>query len=140
MNDTHNSPANLGHAQRYVLLAVGWFSVVLAMFAFIIPLIPSLPFLLLASVCFGKASPRFHNWLMNHRYLGPPLRDWNDHRIVRSETKLFATVCIVTSLIMTSVFLQMRLWIWLTLNVVFAGALVFIWSRPEKRTNQSIPS
>ena len=52
---------------RYVLLAAGCLSLALGTIGIFLPLLPTTPFVLLAAVCFAKASPRFHNWLLQHR-------------------------------------------------------------------------
>ncbi|MDO5059604.1 MAG: YbaN family protein, partial [Neisseria sp.] len=41
-----------------------------------LPVLPTTPFILLAAACWAKASPRFHQWLLNHRYFGPMVADW----------------------------------------------------------------
>ncbi|MCG6214589.1 YbaN family protein [Vibrio furnissii] len=39
-----------------------------------VPLLPTVPFLLLALYCFGVSSPAFQQWLLQHRTLGPLAR------------------------------------------------------------------
>ncbi len=61
---------------RYLLVAVGWTSVGLGVIGIFLPVLPTTPFLLLAAACFARSSPRFYNWLVNHKRLGPWIRDY----------------------------------------------------------------
>ena len=61
---------------RTVWLILGFFFTGLAMIGVILPLLPTVPFLLLAAFCFARSSDRFHRWLVEHPTLGPPIRDW----------------------------------------------------------------
>lgn len=61
---------------RGVLICVGWISICCGLIGLFLPLVPTIPFLLLATVCFSRSSERFHSWLVEHRHLGPLLRDY----------------------------------------------------------------
>lgn len=54
----------------------------------IVPLIPTVPPLLLAAYCYSKGSPRFYNWLINHKYLGKFIKDYRDGKGISAKTKL----------------------------------------------------
>lgn len=56
----------------------------------LLPLLPTTPFLLLASFFFVRSSPRLHAWLLGNRLFGPFLRDWNRYRGVSRRVKLTA--------------------------------------------------
>jgi hypothetical protein len=58
--------------------AAGVFCLGLAALAAIIPLIPAFPFLAGAAACFAKSSPRFRDWLVNNKWLGPYLTGEGD--------------------------------------------------------------
>jgi uncharacterized membrane protein YbaN (DUF454 family) len=79
---------------RILFLAAGWAFVALAVLGVFLPLLPTTPFVLLASSCFIKSSPRWQAWLANSRWFGPPLRDWHEHRAVRRPVKVLAVVVI----------------------------------------------
>ncbi len=59
--------------QRYLLLLVGWLATALGILGAFLPLLPTVPFLLLASYCFARSSARWHHWLRTNRLVGPIL-------------------------------------------------------------------
>ncbi|MEQ4502164.1 YbaN family protein [Pseudomonas sp.] len=61
---------------RYLLIAVGWLSVVSGVIGIFLPVLPTTPFLLLAAACFARSSPRFYHWLVDHPRLGPWIQDY----------------------------------------------------------------
>lgn len=73
--------------RKWVELTLGWVFVALALAGVLLPLLPTTPFLLLASFLFVRSSPRCHAWLLRNRLLGPFLRDWERHRGVRPAVK-----------------------------------------------------
>ena len=77
-------------AARLLYGAAGWLSLVLGIIGIFVPGLPTTPFILLAAACFSKASPRTHQWLLNHRVLGPFIRNWEEHRSLTVRTKFFA--------------------------------------------------
>jgi uncharacterized protein len=76
--------------KRQAYAAAGWAFVALAVLGVALPLLPTTPFVLLASSCFVRSSPRARRWLLNSRLFGPSLRDWNEHRAVRRPVKVLA--------------------------------------------------
>ena len=51
---------------RILVLTLGWLSVVLGVIGIFLPVMPTTPFLLLASACFIRTSPKFYDWLVSH--------------------------------------------------------------------------
>ncbi len=77
---------------RGLLWIAGSVSLVLGLVGVVLPGLPTTPFILLAAACYAKASPRLHTWLLNHRWMGPMLRDWErDHSLTR-RTKTVAVL------------------------------------------------
>ncbi|SDH25892.1 hypothetical protein SAMN04488136_11216 [Vibrio xiamenensis] len=57
---------------------VGWTCVILGLIGVTVPLLPTVPFILLALYCFGCSSPQFQQWLLEHKTLGPIARRLKD--------------------------------------------------------------
>ena len=52
----------------------------LAVLGVFLPLLPTTPFLLLASACYVRSSERLHGWLMENRLLGGYIRNFKERR------------------------------------------------------------
>ena len=85
---------------RAVLWLVGSVALVLGAIGVVVPGLPTTPFVLLAAACYAKASPRLHAWLLNHRWTGPMLRDWErDHRLTwRTKAVAVGSMVVMVSL------------------------------------------
>lgn len=94
-----------------------------------LPLLPTVPFMLLAAFCFARGSERFHRWLLGSRF-GPPIRDWQERGVIRPRAKLAALVAILASLV-PPLMLGLPLWAIGLQALVLAGVAVFILTRPD---------
>jgi uncharacterized protein len=81
---------------RILLWIAGCLSLVLGLIGVVLPGLPTTPFVLLAAACYARASPRLHAWLLNHRWLGPMLRDWERDRSLSKRTKTVAVLSMTT--------------------------------------------
>ena len=82
---------------RILLFTCGWLCVGLAALGVILPLLPTVPFLLLAVACFARSSERFHQWLLSHRIFGELIQQWQQTRSIPKKSKYLAVSTIVFS-------------------------------------------
>jgi uncharacterized membrane protein YbaN (DUF454 family) len=87
--------------RRLIYQALGWASVGMAIFGFIVPGVPGAPFVILAGYFFVRSSPESHQWLRESRWFGPILRDWEDHRAIRRSVRNFVLAIIGISFLLT---------------------------------------
>ncbi|CAN7215893.1 YbaN family protein [Massilia sp. LjRoot122] len=78
----------------------GALAVLLGILGIFLPLLPTTPFLLLASWCFARGSDRLHRWLLSHRVFGEYLRNFEAGRGIPLKAKIVATVMLWGSLLM----------------------------------------
>lgn len=55
---------------KYFYLISGFIFVTIGVIGIFLPLLPTTIFLILASICFLKSSPKANEWLKNHKILG----------------------------------------------------------------------
>lgn len=91
-------------AMRYGLIAFGWFNVALGAIGVVVPGMPTTVFLLIAMWAFSKSSEKFRLWLFNHKILGPPIRDWHEHRVIPVRAKYMAVGMMSLSVAILAVF------------------------------------
>lgn len=83
---------------KTVLIIVGMVSVVLGVLGLFLPLLPTTPFLLLASACFARGSDRMHRWLLGHGVFGAYLRSYEEGRGIPLRGKLVAIIVLWISM------------------------------------------
>jgi len=66
----------------------GMLSLALAILGIVLPGLPTTPFALLAAWLFAKSSDRMYNWLLNNRFLGPRIRDYQRKQGVTRKGKV----------------------------------------------------
>lgn len=97
--------------RRRLLLAGGWLALALAAVGAVVPLLPTVPFVLLAAGCFARSSPVLHARLLASPLFGPVIRDWEQKRGVRPRTKIVAVSMIVLSIGLTIAFGRVGGWL-----------------------------
>jgi uncharacterized membrane protein YbaN (DUF454 family) len=116
--------------KSFLYVAGGLTCVGLAVVGAILPLVPTTPFLLLASWCFFRGSPRMHAWLHRSKWFGPTLDDWDHYRGIRRGMKI-RTVMLVSAIVAGSLVLNsLPGWMKYLLLVLVAVGLYVIWTLP----------
>lgn len=110
---------------RYVLITIGFLSTALAVLGMFLPLLPTVPLLLLAAACFARSSERFYVWLVNHRRLGPIVCPYMDGGGVPLRAKI-VTIAVLWFSLGFSGWVVEPLWIRVLLGTIGIGVTAFM--------------
>jgi uncharacterized membrane protein YbaN (DUF454 family) len=95
---SHEVRAFRNPAARWLYIALGWLCVVAGMIGVVLPGWPTTIFIILATYFFARSSPRFYNFVMNHRIFGPLIRDWRDGKGMTARAKTIAVTTIILTI------------------------------------------
>lgn len=75
---------------RPLYLAGGLIFVGLAAVGAFLPIMPTVPFLLVAVFFFARSNPEWERRIMDHPHWGPQVRDWRERRAISRRAKVMA--------------------------------------------------
>ncbi len=102
-----------------------------------LPILPTTPFLLLASWSFARSSPRLQAWLRRSPLFGPWIADWERERGVRRSVKAWAILAVALAVSLSLAYGELCDWARALLVVL---ALVGVWVVLSLRTIDGKPS
>lgn len=84
--------------KRQLWFTLGILSLGMAYIGIVTPGLPFSHFLVFAAFCFSKSSKRMHDWLYNHKYFGPFLTNWTEHKVFPLKMKYMMIAMMSSSL------------------------------------------
>lgn len=118
---------------NYFFLALGFLFLGVGAVGVFFPILPTVPFLLLASVCFGKGSRRVNDWFQRTKLYQNHLADFKKDRSMTMQTKLGILIP-VTVLLLLAFFMMHNIYGRITIIVLLiVKYLVFLfWIKTKK--------
>lgn len=116
--------------RRRLWLLLGLATTAMGIAGTVLPLVPTTPFLLVASFAFARSSPRLHGWLTEHPRMGPFLENWRLHGQIERRVKAAAMVAIVAAFVITWL-LGFGPTVLVAQAVVLTAVSTFILTRPS---------
>ena len=83
-------PASPAADVRPLYAAGGMIAVGLAVVGAFLPIMPTVPFLLVAVFCFARSNPEWEARILAHPHWGPQVRDWRERRAISRRAKVMA--------------------------------------------------
>lgn len=117
-------------ALRWTLLISGLIATVLGVLGVFLPVLPTVPFLLLALACFGRSSERFYTWLLDHAHLGPMIRPYLDGRGLSQMSKVKAVALLWVSILFSAFFMVEIIWVRVLLLLIACGVSIYLFQLP----------
>jgi uncharacterized protein len=95
-----------------------------------LPVLPTVPFLIVAAWAAGKGWPKLERWMLDHPSFGPHIRRWRERGAVPRRAKVLATVMMLASAIGLQ-FTELAPWLKIGAPALMAAVAVWLWRRPE---------
>jgi uncharacterized membrane protein YbaN (DUF454 family) len=89
MKETITKSVKMPGIYRYLYFISGVLLVAIGVIGIFLPILPTTIFLILASACFIKSSPKANEWLRNHKILGMYIKNYQDGSGLTVKSKIF---------------------------------------------------
>ncbi|QQX81909.1 YbaN family protein [Shewanella sp. KX20019] len=116
--------------KRGFFLLAGLCSLALGLLGILLPILPTVPFILLAAYCFARSSDRLYQWLMLHPWFADALQNWQAKGAIRKGLKKKAYIASSLSFIV-SITIVPLIWVKVMLACIGTGLIVYLRSIPE---------
>lgn len=130
--ETQDAPAQQSGRVTWFWRGLGSTLAVLGFAFLFVPVLPTVPILILSAMAFAHGDPAARAKLLAHPRVGPPLKAWFDHGVVSRKAKVFAIL---------SMAIGVGFGIWISgmsagmasiVGVVMTSVAVWLALRPER--------
>ena len=111
---------------KKILVVSGTFFLVLGIIGIFIPLLPTTPFLLLAAACFARGSKKFYNWLINNKWLGQYIKNYQEGRGIPLTVKIISIIFLWVTIIFSAIIIVSNYYIQIILIIIAIGVTIHI--------------
>ena len=125
--DIHVSPT-----VRYMLLGVGWLFLAIGAIGVFLPVLPTVPFLLITAWAWSKSSKRLHKWLYGNKTYGPYLVAWDRYGVIPPRAKALAIGTMAVGWLFLTLYVATSFWLPLIVGIVELAIIAFILTRPSR--------
>ena len=87
--------------RRALYRVLGLISVGLGIIGAVLPIMPTVPFLLLAVYFFARSNPEWEQRILDHPTWGPQVRDWRERRAISRKSKTIAILAMAAGAVFT---------------------------------------
>jgi uncharacterized membrane protein YbaN (DUF454 family) len=113
--------------KKALLVSAGTICLSLGVIGIVLPILPTTPFLLLAAACYLRSSERLHKWLLNNRWCGEYIKNYQQGKGVPLKTKIAALTILWVAIMYSTFFIVHEILIaQIVLLVVAVGVSVHL--------------
>ncbi len=111
---------------KYFYFISGLLLVAIGIIGIFLPLLPTTIFLILASICFLKSSPKANEWLRNHKILGGYIDNYQNKTGLTRNAKIANIITLWISISLSAFFLTDVLYIRIILLAIAIGVTIHL--------------
>lgn len=113
---------------KVVLIILGFISMGIGIIGIVVPILPTTPFLLLASFFFAKGSKRFHDWFISTKIYKKYLESFVKSKAMTLKNKFTILFPVSCMLIITFIFVN-NLYARIVLVILFIGKYLYFFTQ-----------
>ena len=113
---------------KVVLIILGFISMGIGIVGIVTPILPTTPFLLLASFFFAKGSKRFHDWFISTKIYKKYLESFVKSKAMTLKNKFTILLPVSLMLIITFIFVN-NLYARLVIVILFIGKYLYFFTQ-----------
>jgi uncharacterized membrane protein YbaN (DUF454 family) len=136
MQKTESQSVKLPGIYRYLYFISGVLLVAIGVIGIFLPILPTTIFLILASACFIKSSPRANEWLRNHKILGAYIKNYQDGTGLTLKSKIINITSLWTMISVSAIFFTELWYIRFLLFAIAAGVTIHLVTVKTKKNNE----
>lgn len=111
---------------RYFYIISGFILVTIGVIGIFLPLLPTTIFLILASICFLKSSPKANEWLKNHKILGGYIDNYQNKTGLTRNAKIANILTLWTSISLSAFLFTDEIYIRIILLAIAIGVTIHL--------------
>lgn len=129
---THNTPPAVPRsaALRGLFLVLGLLFTGIGFLGAFLPVLPTVPFLIVAAACFARSSSRLEGWLLAHPTFGPLLADWRARGAIPMRAKWMALGGTALGFVLFVAFSPAGWLLTLAVAALMGVGLAYVFTRP----------
>ena len=122
---------------KILFICLGFLFVGIGAVGIVVPILPTTPFLLLASFFFAKGSKRFHDWFMSTKLYKKHLESFVKSRSMTLKSKLTILLPVSAMLIITFIFVN-NMHARIVLVILFIGKYLYFFTQIKTIKNEEL--
>jgi hypothetical protein len=126
MKETITKSVKMPGIYRYLYFISGVLLVAIGVIGIFLPILPTTIFLILASTCFIKSSPKANEWLRNHKILGMYIKNYQDGSGLTVKSKIFNITFLWIMISASAIFFTELWYIRLLLIAIAIGVTIHL--------------
>ena len=118
-----------GPLSRTLYLISGFLALGLGGLGVLLPLLPTVPFIILAAYCFARSDETLERWLVEHPTFGTHIRLWRERGAISRKGKRAALAAFAASALIALLFVSLPYSLTPLAAALIGGT--WIWTRPD---------
>jgi len=120
--------------KNIILIVFAFISLALGILGIFLPVLPTTPFLLLSAFLLARSSSKYYQWLINNKYLGSYILDFQHNKAIPRHIKLYSISLLWLTMICTIFFaVCTMLWLQILLALIAIAVTIHILSYKTKQ-------